>query len=95
VLSEVGDAWLIQEKSRIQRLFALDVADWLDDDRNVHPCNIDITYHGYEILEALCISAMDHRRVDLPLDPSGCTDIFARMRDELPECRGFTPVVHS
>ena len=47
---------------------------------------IDIAYHGYEILEGLCISAMDHIRVDLPLDPSQCPDMFERMRRELPEC---------
>ena len=53
-------------------------------------CEIAETKQGaqlmYEILEAVCISAMDHIRVDLPLDPDKCEDIFQRMRTELPEC---------
>ena len=73
-------------RTRLQPLFAADLADWLDEDARLHPCNIEISYHGYEILEGLCISALDHRRVDLPLDTSQCVDIFARMRRELPDC---------
>ena len=91
VIGEVGDGWEIQQSTRLQPLFARDLATWLDDDRKVHPCNLEITYHGYEILEAMCISALEHRRVDLPLDPSQCDDLFARMRLELPECAEYTP----
>jgi len=86
VIGGQGDGWAIQEPTRLQPLFLKDFADWLDDDSRVHPCNIDIAYHGYEILESLCISAMDNVRVDLPLDPSQCEDILERMRRELPEC---------
>ncbi len=86
VIGEQGDGWVIQEPTRLQPLFLKDFLDWLDDDSKIHPCNIDIAYHGYEILEAVCISAMDNVRVDLPLDPSQCEDIIERMRRELPEC---------
>lgn len=86
VIGGEGDSWGIQQSTRLQPLYMRDFADWLDDDSKVHPCNIDITYHGYEILEAVCISAMDHIRVDLPIDPDKCQDIFERMRQELPEC---------
>lgn len=86
VIGEEGPSWNIQQKERLQPLYLRDLADWLDDDTKEHPCNIDIAYHGYEILEGLCISAMDHIRVDLPLDPSQCPDMFERMRRELPEC---------
>ena len=86
VIGGEGDGWGVQERTRLQPLFAADLAEWLDDDARPHPCNIEISYHGYEILEGLCISALDHRRVDLPLDTSRCVDIFARMRSELPDC---------
>jgi len=86
VIGEEGDTWETQQSTRLQPLYLRDFADWLDDDSKVHPCNIDISYHGYEVLEAVCISAMDHIRVDLPLDPEKCDDIFERMRRELPEC---------
>ncbi|MBD3181246.1 gfo/Idh/MocA family oxidoreductase [Candidatus Poribacteria bacterium] len=86
VIGEVGDDWGTQQSTRLQPLYMKDFADWLDDDSKVHPCNIDISYHGYEILEAVCISAVDNIRVDLPLDPDTCEDIFERMRKELPEC---------
>lgn len=80
-----GDGWRTQI-TRLQPLFAADLADWLDDDAQLHSCNIEISYHGYEILEGLCISALDNRRVDLPLDTSRTVDIFDRMRKELPDC---------
>ena len=86
VIGGEGDIWNVQQSTRLQPLYLGEFADWLDDDSKVHPCNIDITYHGYEILEAVCISAMDHIRVDLPIDPEKCEDIFERMRSELPDC---------
>jgi predicted dehydrogenase len=79
-----GSGWATQERSLLQTLYLRDLADWLDDDAKVHPCNVDISYHGYEILEGLCISALDHTRVDLPLDPAQCVDINERLRRELP-----------
>jgi predicted dehydrogenase len=86
MLSGEGENWQAQEKYRIQRLFAREVADCLDDKTRLHPCNIEITYHGYEIMEALCLSAMDHKRVDLPLDVNRAHNILERMRKELPDC---------
>lgn len=82
-----GAGWGAQERTLLQPLYLRDLADWLDDDTRVHPCNIDLSYHGYEILEGLCISALDHTRVDLPLDPSACGDALDRLRAELPEVR--------
>ena len=37
-------------------------------------------------MEALCISALENRRVDLPLDTGACGDILARLDAELPDC---------
>lgn len=79
-----GPTWGEQERTTLQPAFVRDLADWLDDPAKLHPCNLEITYHGYEILEALCLSALDHVRIDLPLDPARCDDVIARMREELP-----------
>lgn len=80
------DNWETQQRHRLQELFARDLADCLDDQTKIHPCNIDVTYHGYEIMEALCLSAMDNKRIDLPLNLANRYDMFERMRKELPEC---------
>jgi predicted dehydrogenase len=80
-----GDPWSVQEKERLQRLYLAGLADWLDDEAQVHPCNVELAYHGYEILEGMCLSALDHARVDLPLpDPGASDDILERMRGALP-----------
>jgi predicted dehydrogenase len=44
-----------------------DMANWLDDERKVHPCNFDSAYAGFEIMMALCRSAVDGGQVALPL----------------------------
>ena len=94
VLSEFGPGydpakplagWRTQERGPLQREYLAGLADWLDDDAKVHPCRVDLAYHGYEILEGLCISALDRTRVDLPLDPAWCADTNERLRRELPE----------
>jgi predicted dehydrogenase len=61
-----------------------DFADWLDDDNKKHSCNIEISLHGFEIIEGLYKSALNHCRVDLPVqgDPP---DAIAEMKKILPE----------
>lgn len=86
VLGEVGEGWGVQERTRLQPPYLRDLADWLDDDQKLHPCNLELAYHGYEILTGMCLSALDCVRVDLPLDPESCGDVFERMRCELREC---------
>jgi len=81
-----GETWDQQQRYKIQQLFAKDLADCLDGKAKTHSCDIDVTYHGYEIMEALCLSAMDRTRIDLPLDQTKECDVFERMRKELPEC---------
>ena len=44
-----------------------DIAAWLDDNRKVHPCNFENAYAGFEIMMALCRSAVDGGQVALPL----------------------------
>jgi len=84
LLKGAEEPWATQQ-NRIQNPYIRELADWLDDDQKIHPNNMEITYHGYEIIEALCISALDNRRVDLPLNTDNADDIFERMRKELPE----------
>jgi predicted dehydrogenase len=84
VLGEEGPGWSVQEKEMLQPPYLRDLADWLDDDARIHPCNVDISYHGFEILEGLCISALDNTRVDLPI-ANADVDAVARMRRELPD----------
>jgi len=55
----------------------------LDDDSKVHPCNVEAAYHGYEILEALCVSALDNKPVYLPVNADQMPDIIKRMKEEL------------
>ena len=86
VVTGVGEGFAKQEMYRLQQLFAKDLADCLDGVLPSHPCNLEVTYHGYEISEALCLSAMDRIRIDLPIPAGVECDVLERMRRELPEC---------
>ena len=79
---EQGESWTEQEKG-LQTPYFKDFADWLDDGAKTHPCNIAVTYHGYEILEALCVSALDNKPVYLPVNAGDMPDIIERMKTEL------------
>jgi predicted dehydrogenase len=82
IQGEQGKSWGEQEPG-LQTPYFTDFVSWLDDDTKVHPCNISITYHGYEILEALCVSALDNKPVRLPVNPGEMPDIIERMLKEL------------
>jgi len=84
LVTEALPRWREQEFELLQPLYLRDLADWLDDEAKVHPCNGDISYHGYEIMAALVFSALDHRRVDLPLAELPADDEMARLERELP-----------
>jgi predicted dehydrogenase len=64
-----------------------DMADWLDDDRKVHPCNFESAYKGFEITMALCRSAVEGGQVPLPLVGEG--DEIAALKARLPERRAL------
>ena len=74
-----GGEWEAQER------YTKDFGRWLDNDDFVHPCNISQAYHGFEILEAMCLSALDKTRVDLPLNLPMKESVLSRMEKELPE----------
>ena len=55
-------------RSTINRL-TLDMALWLDDPARVHPCNGESAFNGFEILMGMCRSAIERRKIALPLAP--------------------------
>jgi len=47
--------------------YIADMAKWLDDDKFVHPCNGENAYKGFEVMQGLCRSVIEHGQVALPL----------------------------
>jgi len=60
-----------------------DLADWLDNPTKIHPCNGEVTYHGFQILMGICLSSLERRKISLPLKTS--EPIVERLRRELPD----------
>jgi len=46
-----------------------EIADWLDDPEKVHPCNGESAFKGFQIMMAMCRSAVQRGKVTLPLGP--------------------------
>ncbi len=59
------------------------MADWLDDDSRVHPCNFASAYKGFEIMMAFCRSAADGGQVALPLTTAA--DEIELLKKSVPE----------
>ncbi len=51
------------------RCYVQQIADWLEDSQKVHPCNGESAYKGFEIMMAICRSAVRGGKVKLPLSP--------------------------
>jgi predicted dehydrogenase len=49
--------------------YVQEIADWLDDEKKVHPCNGESAYKGFEIMMAICRSVVQRGKVKLPLGP--------------------------
>jgi predicted dehydrogenase len=62
-------------------LYVQDMANWLDDDKKVHPCNFDSAYKGLEIMMGMCRSAVDGGQIALPL--SGTRNELEDLRKKL------------
>jgi predicted dehydrogenase len=78
------DKWEV-EQQQLQTPYLRDLADWMDDDAKVHSCNVDTAYHGYEIVEGMCYSALDKTRVDLPFGELPTEDVVERAKLEVPD----------
>ncbi len=50
--------------------YVQEIADWLDDEKQVHPCNGENAYKDLEIMMALCRSVVERGKVTLPLGPA-------------------------
>jgi predicted dehydrogenase len=85
-----GEAVVVQHPGwgvqalEIQTPFYTELADWLDNGNRKHSCNIETSLHGYEIMEGIYKSALEHSRVDLPIS-GGVKDAIAEMLKVLPE----------
>ncbi len=77
--------WYHHQEKIIQTPYYYEYAAWLDDDEQVHSCNIETAYHGYEILEGMCMSALDNTRVMLPIQNLDYEPVMERMMKELPD----------
>ena len=63
--------------------FIRELADWLDDPQQVHICNGEISYHGFELLMGMVISSLERRKVDLPINPLPSTPELKRLKQTL------------
>ncbi len=72
-----------------QPLYIKDFGDWLDGKRPDHPCDGDISYHGFETVMALYLSSLEHRKVDLPLETIPSASLVERLKRELPRARSI------
>lgn len=62
-----------------------EMADWLDDDRRVHPCNGESAFKGFEIAMALLRSVVERGQNALPLAPGEPElDALARVLPDRP-----------
>ena len=78
--------WRNHQQVPIQTPYYTEFAAWLDDDAKVHSCNIETAYHGYEILEGMCLSALRNTRIDLPITDLDYEPVIKTMGRELPPC---------
>jgi len=62
--------------------YVRDMADWLDDESKVHPCNFERAFKGFDIMMAMCRSALEGGQVALPLEDGA--DEIAALRNALP-----------
>jgi predicted dehydrogenase len=57
-----------------------EIADWLDDESKVHPCNGETAFKGFEITMAAMRSVVQRGKVTLPLSPSDEPELDALQR---------------
>ena len=59
-----------------------EMADWLDNDRQIHPCAFANAYQGFEIMAALYRSAAAGGQIALPLTTG--LDEIALLKEKVP-----------
>lgn len=73
--------------------YVQEMADWLDDDKKIHPCAFANAYKGFEIMAALYRSAAGGGQIALPLT-SGADEI-ALLKAKVPGRKALMPVAGS
>jgi len=61
------------------------IAEWLDDEQQVHPCNFASAWEGFEIMMACCRSAAQGGQIELPL--IGPADEIGMLKSAVPSRR--------
>ncbi|MFC1735748.1 Gfo/Idh/MocA family protein [Candidatus Hydrogenedentota bacterium] len=64
-----------------QPLYIRDLADWLDDPAKVHPCNGEVSHHGFQLVMGACLSSLEQRKVTPPVETED--PIIARLAAQL------------
>ncbi|WP_148411259.1 Gfo/Idh/MocA family protein [Murimonas intestini] len=72
-----------KEQYDAQVRYTKDFADWMNKVKDGHPCSLSQAYHGYEILEAMYVSAIERTRVDLPMRLPLQYDALEVLKDKL------------
>jgi predicted dehydrogenase len=62
--------------------YVQEMADWLDDDKKVHPCCFSNAYKGFEIMSALYRSVAEGGQIALPLTKGA--DEIALLKEKVP-----------
>jgi hypothetical protein len=62
--------------------YVQEMADWLDDDKKVHPCCFAHAYQGFEVMSACYRSVAEGGQITLPLT-SGADEI-ALLKEKVP-----------
>jgi len=70
-----------------------EMAEWLDDDRRVHPCHFLSAYKGFEIMMAFCRSAAEGGQVALPL--TSAADEIEMLKRSVPDRKILLPLAAS
>ena len=86
LIEDKDPGWRNHQQIPIQTPYYTEFADWLDDDAKIHSCNIDTACHGYEILEGMCLSALNNTRIDLPIEDLTYEPVIETMKRVLPAC---------
>ncbi len=73
--------------------YVQEMADWLDDDRKIHPCAFANAYKGFEVMSALYRSAAEGGQIALPLTTGA--DEIALLKAKVPARKALMPVTGS
>jgi len=77
-----------ENELNIQVLFNHDLIKWLDGGIS-SPCNVDISLHGFEILQGLVVSALEYKRADFPLPACDKYDMLDALKRNLPSVETY------